>query len=77
MQMRLRLVVGLGLLIALASLPAACLGSLTFPALLFLAFWYAFGACAFWLVGMETKGRSIEEIDGAFAKPAVAAPRVA
>ena len=48
-----------------------------FPALLFLAFWYAFGACAFWLLGIETKGRSIEEIDGAFAKPTVSRPRVA
>ena len=48
-----------------------------FPALLFLAFWYAFGACAFWLLGFETKGRSIEEIDGAFAKPTVSKPRVA
>ena len=48
-----------------------------FPALLFLAFWYAFGACAFWLLGIETKGRSIEEIDGAFAKPTVSKPRVA
>jgi MFS transporter, putative metabolite:H+ symporter len=38
-----------------------------FSALLFLAFWYAFGACAFWLLGIETEGRSIEEIDGAFA----------
>jgi MFS transporter, putative metabolite:H+ symporter len=56
--------------------PKATLDAI-FPALLFLAFWYAFGACAFWLVGMETKGRSIEEIDGAFAKPTVAAPRVA
>jgi len=48
-----------------------------FPALLFLAFWYAFGACAFWLLAFETKGRSIEEIDGAFAKPTVSKPRVA
>jgi putative MFS transporter len=36
-----------------------------FPALLYLAFWYALAACAFWVVGIETRGRSIEEIDGA------------
>ena len=33
------------------------------PAFLFLAFWYALAATAFWLVAFETKGRSIEEID--------------
>jgi putative MFS transporter len=36
-----------------------------FPAFLYLAFWYALAACAFWLIATETKGRSIEEIDGA------------
>jgi len=39
-----------------------------FPAFLYLAFWYALAACAFWLVAIETKGRSIEEIDDALAK---------
>ncbi|MBV9249212.1 MAG: MFS transporter [Acetobacteraceae bacterium] len=39
-----------------------------FPALLFLAFWYAFAAAAFWLLGVETKGRSIEEIDSSFSE---------
>ena len=42
--------------------PKATLDAI-FPALLYLAFWYTFGACAFWLLGIETKGRSIEEID--------------
>jgi MFS transporter, putative metabolite:H+ symporter len=42
--------------------PKATLDAI-FPALLYLAFWYAFGTCAFWLLGIETKGRSIEEID--------------
>jgi len=37
------------------------------PAFLFLAFWYALAATAFWLVGFETKGRSIEEIDQSLA----------
>ena len=34
-----------------------------FPALLFLAFWYAQAAIAFLILGFETKGVSIEEID--------------
>jgi len=34
-----------------------------FPALLFLAFWYAQAGLVFLLLGMETKGRSIEQID--------------
>jgi putative MFS transporter len=38
-------------------------------ALLFLAFWYLFAACSFWLFGIETKGRSIEEIDSALDGP--------
>jgi MFS transporter, putative metabolite:H+ symporter len=35
------------------------------PACLFLAFWYAQAVLAFWLLGIETKGRSIEQIDAA------------
>jgi putative MFS transporter len=41
-----------------------------FPALLYLAFWYALAACAFWLIAFETKGRSIEEIDRTLNTPA-------
>src|SRR5271166_584136 len=69
---------GLALIIGSSNyvIPKATLDAI-FPALLFLAFWYAFGACAFWLLGIETKGRSIEEIDGAFAKPTVTEPRIA
>ena len=33
-----------------------------FPALLFLAFWYGQAGLVFLLLGIETKGRSIEEI---------------
>jgi putative MFS transporter len=40
------------------------------PAFLFLAFWYVMAGLAFWFVGFETKGRSIEEIDTALTKPA-------
>ena len=48
-----------------------------FPALLYLAFWYALAACAFWVLGIETRGRSIEEIDGALGKPKEAKPQFA
>jgi len=48
--------------------PKATLAAI-FPALLYLAFWYAQAALAFWLLGFETKGRSIEEIDGALTTP--------
>ena len=33
------------------------------PAMIFLAFWAALAAGAFAVFGIETKGRSIEEID--------------
>jgi MFS transporter, putative metabolite:H+ symporter len=44
--------------------PQATLDAIV-PALLYLAFWYAQAAVAFWLLGFETRGRSIEEIDRA------------
>jgi putative MFS transporter len=31
-----------------------------FRALLYPAFWYALAACAFWILGIETRGRSID-----------------
>jgi MFS transporter, putative metabolite:H+ symporter len=40
------------------------------PAMFFLAFWAALAAGAFVALGIETKGRSIEEIDAALARPA-------
>jgi hypothetical protein len=40
------------------------------PAMYFLAFWAALAAVAFVLLGIETKGRSIEEIDAALTGPA-------
>jgi MFS transporter, putative metabolite:H+ symporter len=49
--------------------PAASVHALL-PAMLFLAFWAALAAVAFWLLGIETKGRSIEEIDAALTNPA-------
>jgi putative MFS transporter len=39
------------------------------PAMLFLAFWAALAAFAFLFLGIETKGRSIEEIDASMARP--------
>lgn len=48
--------------------PKATLGAIA-PALTFLAFWYAMAGCAFWFIGFETKGRSIEEIDAALTRP--------
>jgi MFS transporter, putative metabolite:H+ symporter len=48
--------------------PAATLAAI-FPAMLFLAFWAALAVFAFLLIGIETKGRSIEEIDHALTRP--------
>jgi MFS transporter, putative metabolite:H+ symporter len=39
------------------------------PAMLFLAFWAALAALAFLFLGIETKGRSIEDIDAAMTLP--------
>jgi MFS transporter, putative metabolite:H+ symporter len=41
-----------------------------FPAFLFLAVWYGQAALMFLLLGFETKGRSIEEINRALETPA-------
>lgn len=55
--------------------PKATLDAIT-PAMWYLAFWYAFAGCAFWFIGIETKGRSIEEIDTALNEGAQVAARV-
>jgi MFS transporter, putative metabolite:H+ symporter len=47
--------------------PAASVTALV-PAMYFLAFWAALAGAAFLLIGIETKGRSIEEIDAAMAR---------
>jgi putative MFS transporter len=49
--------------------PAATVGAII-PAMYFLAFWAALAAAAFLVLGIETKGRSIEEIDASLARPA-------
>jgi putative MFS transporter len=46
--------------------PAATLDALI-PGFTYFAFWYVLGAVAFWLIGMETRGRTIDEIDADFA----------
>ncbi len=57
--------------------PKATLDAI-FPAFLYLSFWYAQAAVVFWILGFETKGRSIEEIDEALAaRPASAKVRAA
>ncbi len=56
--------------------PKATLDALI-PGFNYFAFWYILGAIAFWLIGMETRGRTIDEIDAALArKPAIAAGAV-
>lgn len=55
--------------------PKATLGEI-FPALLYLAFWYAQAALVFWFVAIETRGRSIEEMEEVLAKPRRAAASV-
>jgi putative MFS transporter len=37
------------------------------PAFNYFAFWYVLGAIAFWFIGFETRGRSIEEIDASLS----------
>ena len=47
--------------------PAASVSAIL-PAMLFLAFWAALAAVAFLILGIETKGRSIEEIDASLGQ---------
>ncbi len=64
---------GLALIVGASNFvkPAATVGAIL-PAMLFLAFWAALAAVAFLILGIETKGRSIEEIDATLARPAPA-----
>ncbi|HUC72032.1 MAG TPA: hypothetical protein VMS01_12640, partial [Stellaceae bacterium] len=56
--------------------PKATLDALI-PGFNYFAFWYVLGAVAFWLIGMETSGRTIDEIDSALTRPAAVPVRVA
>jgi MFS transporter, putative metabolite:H+ symporter len=49
--------------------PAASVNAII-PAMYFLAFWAALAAAAFLVLGIETKGRSIEEIDASLTRTA-------
>jgi putative MFS transporter len=55
--------------------PKATLDALI-PAFNYFAFWYVLGAVAFWFIGIETSGRSIEEIDTELSERAVESKRV-
>jgi putative MFS transporter len=43
----------------------------------YFAFWYVLGAAAFWFIGMETRGRTIDEIERELNRPARAAAQPA
>jgi putative MFS transporter len=43
------------------------------PGFAYFAFWYVLGALAFWLIGFETRGRTIDEIDSDLRGPQAAA----
>lgn len=55
--------------------PKATLDALI-PAFNYFAFWYVLGAAAFWFIGFETSGRSIEEIDAELSSSTAEARRV-
>src|SRR5215469_1559935 len=54
--------------------PKATLAALV-PAFNYFAFWYVLGAVAFWFIGFETRGRSIDEIDAALSAPGASSKR--
>ncbi|HEX3864666.1 MAG TPA: MFS transporter [Stellaceae bacterium] len=47
------------------------------PAFNYFACWYILGAVAFWLIGMETRGRTIDEIDAELTTPGQATAKEA
>jgi len=55
--------------------PKATLAALV-PGFNYFASWYVLGLIGFGLIGLETRGRSIEEIDGALSAPAGPSGRV-
>jgi len=42
------------------------------PGFNYFAFWYVLGALAFWLIAIETRGRTIDEIDAEMSAPVTA-----
>jgi putative MFS transporter len=67
---------GLALIVGSSDIvaPKATLAAIE-PAMLYLAGWYALTALTFLVLGIETKGRSFEELDGAFEPPPQPAAR--
>ena len=65
---------GLALIVGTSDVvsPKATLAAIN-PAMLYLASWYLLGGIVFLFIGMEVKGRSIEEIDAALSQTATAA----
>jgi MFS transporter, putative metabolite:H+ symporter len=55
--------------------PKATLEALI-PAFNYFAFWYVLGAVAFWFIGIETRGRTLEEIDAELSMPVASSRRV-
>jgi MFS transporter, putative metabolite:H+ symporter len=55
--------------------PEATLAALV-PGFNYFAFWYILGAVAFAFIGMETRGRTIDEIEAELDKPRAASARV-
>ena len=56
--------------------PQATLDALI-PGFNYFAFWYVLGAAAFWFIGMETRGRTIDEIERELSQPARVAAQAA
>jgi MFS transporter, putative metabolite:H+ symporter len=56
--------------------PKATLDALI-PGMNYFAFWYVVAALAIWFIGFETRGRTIEEIDGDLTAPVRVKARVA
>ena len=54
--------------------PKATLAALV-PAMNYFALWYLVGAAAIWFIGIETKGRTIAEIDGTLTGSPAVEPR--
>ena len=54
--------------------PAVTMNALI-PGFLYFALWYVLGAGAFWLIGMETRGRTIDQIEAELDKPRASSRR--
>jgi putative MFS transporter len=68
---------GLALIVGSSNVvtPQASLAAIV-PAFIYLGAWFALAGVAYYFVGIETKGRSIEEIDDGLVKPRLIRPLV-